>query len=330
MTAAAASASRPSSLYPARVESAGPLRPRLRVGVIGTGRVGAVLGAALRRTGHDVVACSAGSDISRVRAEALLPGVPIRPAREIPPACDLLLLTVPDDALPDVVGALAPVVPPGQIAMHASGRYGIDVLSPLVGALPIAAHPVMTFTGTSLDLERLEDCPFGVTTTDMGRPIAAALVMEMGGDPVWVDEVARTSYHAALAHGANHLVTLVAQTIEVLGAAGVEDPARLVRPLLTAALDNALREGDRALTGPVARGDSVTVSAHLGDLREVSPETHAAYVALARATVERAVMSETLSPARAQAVRSVLLEHEAQILGEARQGQLGRPAGPGS
>lgn len=293
----------------------GPVPPRLRVGVIGTGRVGAVLGAALRRTQHEVVACSARSDLSRVRAEALLPGVPIIPSKDIPPRCDLLLLTVSDDVLPEVVRDLAPVVPAGEIVLHTSGRYGIEVLAPLRDVLPIAAHPVMTFTGTSLDLDRLEDCPFGVTTTDAGRPIAAALVLEMGGDPVWVDEIARTSYHAALAHGANHLVTLVAQTLEVLSAAGVEDPARLVRPLLTAALDNALRDGDRALTGPVARGDATTVDAHLVDLREVSPEAHAAYLALARATVQRAVASEALSPSRAEALRSVLLEHESDILG---------------
>lgn len=282
------------------------MRPRLRVGIIGAGRVGTVLGAALRRTGHDIVAVSARSDISRVRAEALLPGVPVRPASDIPPLCDLLMLAVPDDQLASVVADIAHVVPTGQIVLHASGRHGLEVLSPLVQALPIAAHPVMTFTGTSLDLTRLEDCPFGVTTTDQGRPIATALVLEMGGDPVWVAEGARTTYHAGLAHGANHLVTLVAQTLDILAAAGVEDPGRLARPLLTAALDNALREGDGALTGPVSRGDVSTVRAHLDDLAQVAPESYGSYVALAEATVERAMAGGTLPPDRGQALLDML------------------------
>ena len=86
--------------------------------------------------------------------------------------------------------------------MHLSGRHGLAVLGSLSGIIPIAAHPVMTFTGTSLDLDRLDDCPFGVTATGAGESIAAALVMEMGGDPVTVADERRTLYHAALAHGA--------------------------------------------------------------------------------------------------------------------------------
>ena len=74
--------------------------PRLRVGVVGAGRVGAVLGAALRRAGHDIVAVSAVSDLSRLRAEALLPGVPILPPTDTAVDADLVLLAVPDDALP--------------------------------------------------------------------------------------------------------------------------------------------------------------------------------------------------------------------------------------
>lgn len=276
------------------------------MGVIGTGRAGAVVGAALRRSGHEVVACSARGDISRVRAEALLPGVPIVDPAEVARACDLLLLSVPDDALGSVVSALAPHVRPGQIVMHLSGRHGLAVLEPLVGVIPIAAHPVMTFTGTSLDLDRLDDCPFGVTAEGEGASIAAALVMEMGGDPVAVADDRRAIYHAALAHGANHLVTLVAQTLDLLAAAGVAEPERLARPLLTAALDNALREGDRALTGPVARADLATVRAHVEQMPD--PDVERTYRALALATVDRAERAGTLASAEADDLRSILEE----------------------
>lgn len=300
------------NLYPADVVTP---PPRLRVGVIGSGRVGAVLGAALRRTGHHIVGCSARTDLSRVRAEALLPGTPILPAEQVADECDLLLLAVPDDRLAQVVAELVGHVRPGQIVMHVSGHHGLEVLAPFAGALPIAAHPVMTFTGTSLDLDRLEDCPFGVTAPDPVRPIAEALVVEMGGDPVWVEEGARTTYHAALAHGANHLVTLVAQTLDLLAAAGVQDPSRLARPLLTAALDNALREGDTALTGPVARGDVATVRAHLTDLVDADSGTREAYLVLARVTLDRALASGMLTASAAEPISALLVDAEAGLGG---------------
>ena len=288
--------------------------PRLRVGVVGTGRAGAVLGAALGRAGHTVVAAYAVSDLSRLRAEALLPGVPLVSVEEVLAAADLVLLAVPDDVLPGLVAGLAETgaVRPGQFIAHASGRYGYRVLDPAtrVGCLPLALHPVMTFTGTTIDLARLSGCPFGVTAPDQLRPVAEALVVEMGGDPVWVSEGNRVLYHAALAHGANHLITLVAQTLELLRAAGVEEPARLVAPLLSAALDNALRYGDQALTGPVSRGDAGTVAAHVDELGRVSPEARAAYVALARVTADRALAAGTLRPAAAEALLDVLARTE--------------------
>jgi predicted short-subunit dehydrogenase-like oxidoreductase (DUF2520 family) len=288
--------------------------PRLRAGVVGTGRAGAVLGAALARAGHPVVAAYAVSEVSRLRAEALLPGVPLVPVDEVLAAADLVLLTVPDDALPGLVAGLVSTgaVRPGQFLAHASGRHGYGVLEPAtrVGALPLALHPVMTFTGTSIDLPRLSGCPFGVTAPDQLRPVAEALVVEMGGDPVWVAEGSRALYHAALAHGANHLTTLVAQTLDLLSAAGVEQPARLVAPLLSAALDNALRYGDQALTGPVSRGDAGTVAAHVRELAAVSPEAVTAYVALARVTADRALAAGTLTQDGAAALLEVLAGRE--------------------
>ena len=133
-----------------------------------------------------------------------------------------------------------------------------------------------------------------ITAAEALRPVAEALVLEMGAEPVWIQEQDRPMYHAGLAHGANHLVTLVAQAMQVVRSAGVQDPQRLVAPLLHAALDNALRLGDGALTGPVARGDAGTVAAHLSQLTQQTPDIRPTYVALARATAERALASGRL------------------------------------
>jgi predicted short-subunit dehydrogenase-like oxidoreductase (DUF2520 family) len=266
---------------------------RLRVGVIGAGSVGAVLGAALAGAGHDVVAAAGLSAASAERAARLLPGVPLLHADEVLAAADLVVLAVPDDTLPGLVAGLAETGAwrAGQVAFHTSGAHGLAVLAPaqLAGVLPLALHPAMTFTGAPEDVERLVGAPFGVTARPEHRAVAETLVLEMGGEPFYVAEEDRGLYHAALVTGANHLVTLVAEAADLLREAGVAEPARVLTPLLTAALDNGLRRGDRGLTGPVSRGDVGTVANHLETLNDRAPASVAAYVAMAQRTTERAL-----------------------------------------
>ena len=201
-----------------------PAPERLRVGVVGAGRVGAVLSAALREAGHDVVAAAGESDASRSRIDTLLPGVPVRKPSAVARACDLLLLTVPDDMLANVVSMLAAsgALRPGQYVAHTSGRHGLSVLQPAadLGAHVLALHPAMTFTGT--------------------------------------------------------------------------------------ALDNALDQGDAALTGPIVRGDVETVRAHLAEVAANAPDTLPSYVAMARATLDRVVTDGRVLPIRAARIRQVL------------------------
>ncbi|MFC4563871.1 Rossmann-like and DUF2520 domain-containing protein [Nocardiopsis mangrovi] len=283
---------------------------RLAIGVIGPGRVGSVLGAALERAGHRVVAAAAVSDASRERVAERLPHATLLEPADVVEAVDLVLLTVPDDALAPLVRGLVDTGTPvaGTFLAHTSGSHGHGVLAPATaaGALPLALHPVMTFTGRDEDLDRLTNASFGVTAPDVLRPIAEALVVEMGAEPVWIAEEHRTLYHAALAGGANHMVTLVAESAALLTRAGVDDPGRMLAPLLGAALDNALRLGMDGLSGPVLRGDTETVAGHIAELRAHSPESVPAYVALARLTADRALAAGLLKPHDAERLLDVL------------------------
>lgn len=292
---------------------------RLGVGIIGAGKVGAVLGAALRAADHAVVGVSAVSEASRERADALLPGVPVLQIPDIVERSELVLLAVPDDALPELVEGLAAarLWQPGQLVVHTSGRYGIGVLAPAraMGALPLALHPAMTFTGMSLDLARLPDCSFGVSAETPILPVAQALVVEMGAEPVVIEEQDRTLYHAALAHASNHLVTLVAQSTQLLCDAGVAEPERMLGPLLRASLENALISGESALTGPVARGDFGTVAEHRRALERhrtehSSDDILAAYRHLSRATAARARERGLLSKEQTIDVDQALSEEQ--------------------
>jgi predicted short-subunit dehydrogenase-like oxidoreductase (DUF2520 family) len=291
-----------------------PAPARLSVGVVSAGRVGTAMGEALERVGHVVFGCAAVSDASLRRAESRLPDAVVMPAVDVARRSELLLLAVPDQELDALVRGLASTdaVSPGTLVMHTSGANGVDILAPLAGrgVVTMAVHPAMTFSGAPEDTDRLSSACFGITAGDeIGQAIAQALVLEIGGEPVGVREDERTLYHAALAHGSNHLVTLVADALDALRSAlsateltgqqpieqrpgGVAE--RVMAPLLSAALDNVLRSGQSALTGPVARGDGATVEKHLDVLTALDPRIAAGYRALALRTAERAGADQSI------------------------------------
>ena len=286
------------------------MRAMTRIGVVGAGRVGAVLAAALREAGHEIAAVAGESHASRTRINTLLPGVRVDKPTAVSRACDLLLLTVPDDMLSNVVTMLAAsgAIREGQYVVHTSGKHGLAVLQPAAdaGAHVLAMHPAMTFTGTHVDLARLAGCVYGVTANPDTEDLAAKLVADLRGRLLRVAEDRRALYHAGLAHGANHLVTLVSQAMDLLRDSGADDPAATLRPLLTAALENALEYGSAALTGPIVRGDVETVRAHLRDIAANRPATLESYVAMARATANQAVVDGRLLPIRAAKLVGVL------------------------
>ncbi len=255
---------------------------------------------ALVAAGHQVVAAAAVSAASKARVRENFPRARLTEPASVLGDADLVLLTVPDDVLPGLVQGLANTGAPfpGRLVAHASGAYGVRVLDPATraGGLPMALHPVMTFTGRQDDADRIKGVCFGVTAPAPLRAAAEALVIEMGGEPVFIPEENRHLYHAALAFAANHLVTLVAESADMLRKAGADNPNRMLGPLLSAALDNALRFGDAGLTGPVARGDDGTVAAHVAAIQAAEPSALKAYLALARLTADRALAAGLLRP----------------------------------
>ena len=229
-----------------------PSRPsaRLRVGIVGAGRAGAVLGAALARAGHIPVAVTAVSDASRERAQALLPGVPVREGLDVVAEADLVLLSVPDDVLPGLVVGLATAgaFHPGQVLVHTSARYGIGVLEPAASqdVLPVALHPAVALSGQPADGDRLSAAVFAVTTLKSLRPLGEALVLEMGGEPVWVEEEDRLAYAAALGAVRDGLEGVLGAAARVLADCGIPTPSRVLAPLVLTALEDAFRAGSVA------------------------------------------------------------------------------------
>ncbi|MCG7439496.1 prephenate dehydrogenase/arogenate dehydrogenase family protein [Corynebacterium freneyi] len=281
-----------------------PGAPRLTVAVISAGAVGTAVGEALARAGHAVTAAVARSDASRARAALRLPQARITDVVSAARDAELIILAVPDPELPDVVEQIVPHVGAGRIVVHVAGSRGRAVLDPiaLTGALTIAAHPAMTFAGVPDDTDRLTGCPWGVTVGDeLSRTVAELLISEIGGRAIPIPESRRPLYHAAMAHGSNHLGAVVADAVDLLAraisdggdpsathspGAARDQAAALLGPLLEASLDNALKWGPRALTGPAARDDAGTVVKHLNVIDDELPRATPAYRALARRIAE--------------------------------------------
>jgi predicted short-subunit dehydrogenase-like oxidoreductase (DUF2520 family) len=218
---------------------------RLGVGIVGAGRVGPVLGAALAGAGHAIVGITATSDASRERAEAMLPGVPALEPPELLERSELVLIAIPDDQLPGFVEGLAKLGAwqPGQLVVHTAPGYGAGVLRPAqqAGAIPLAIHPAMAFTGTSIDLTRMAESYFAVTAPAPVQPIGQALVVEMGGEPVLVAEEDRPSYAEAISTASNFSRSIVEQAAGMLSEIGFENPGGYLGSLVRSTVDEALR-----------------------------------------------------------------------------------------
>lgn len=216
---------------------------RLGVGVIGAGRVGPVIAAALAGAGHAVTGITAGSDPDRV--EAVLPGVPTLAADEVVRRSELVVIAVPHDELGPLVAGLAEVGAwqVGQLVLHTDAAHGIEVLAPAAarGAIPLAVHPAIAFTGTSIDLRQLRESYAAVTAPAAVLPIAQALAVELGCEPVVVADADRAAYGEAVATATEFSASLLRQASELLAVAGIEEPGRYLSTLVHSTVDRALQ-----------------------------------------------------------------------------------------
>lgn len=221
---------------------------RLGVGVIGAGRVGPVLAAALAGAGHALTGITPGSDPDRVAA--ILPGLPVLDALEVVARSELVVVAVPHDELAGLVSGLAGLGAwrPGQLVLHTDPAHGLDVLAPVTaaGAIPLAVHPAIVFTGTSMDLRALRDAHAAVAAPGPFLPIAQALAVEIGCEPVVISEEQRTAYAEGVATATSFSRSIVRQATALLREAGVEAPGSYLSALVHSTVDHALADANPA------------------------------------------------------------------------------------
>ncbi len=218
--------------------------------VVGAGRVGSAVAARLSERGLAVR--TAGRELATGGAE-------------------LVLLCVPDRAISEVAGALAP----GPWIGHTSGATPLSALDPHERRFSL--HPLQTFT-RERGPEQLDGAWAAVTAeTDEVRAFARRLALLLGLEPFDLDDAERAPYHAGAAIACNYLVTLHEAAAELFEAAGA--PPEALVPLMKRTIENGFQ-----LTGPIARGDWETVESHLRAIRARRPQLEAMYRTLAETT----------------------------------------------
>ncbi|CAN5710767.1 DUF2520 domain-containing protein [soil metagenome] len=269
----------------ANAHAAGDEDGRPRLAFIGAGRVGTVLGTAFARAGWQVTAVASRSEAARRRFAELVPGVR---AFEEPQAvldeADLIFLTVPDDAIAGAAEELH--LYSGQALVHTSGALPALVLAPAMAAGTSSAsfHPLVAFADHDQALADLHGATVALEGDASLMPVLAELAEAVGARPVRLPEGGKAAHHAAAMLAAGGLVGLLDAIVQVAAVAGLDQQQALAvyTPLARQALANSERLGiDRALTGPLLRGDVGTVRDHLAVLRASAPAAVALYVAVA-------------------------------------------------
>jgi predicted short-subunit dehydrogenase-like oxidoreductase (DUF2520 family) len=225
-----------------------------RLAVVGRGRLGNAIVDALARAGYEPLGpLGRGADGAGAGA---------------------VLLCVPDREIATAAAAIVADVPVG----HCSGATGLEPLSPHEG---FSLHPLMTVTGSGAEFSGAGAAIDG--TTPRALELADRLARDLGMHPVRVAPEDRAVYHAAASVASNFLVTLEAAAERLAADAGLE--RALLVPLVRAPVENgAALGGDRALTGPVARGDDATVARQRAAVSERAPELLELFDALVDAT----------------------------------------------
>ena len=216
----------------------------MRIGVIGDEPAGVVLGKAWANAGHEIIGVYVESPEAIDRVETLLPDVPIAPMAAVAEDAELVILAVPYSDIEITCAGLSDlgVFGPRKIIVQLSPHHGYDVLdtASALGSIPVALHPVMHFTGTSMDLTVLKNTTVAVSAPEPLLPIAQALAIELGAEPVVILQSQRAAYSEAFEVASSFSSLVVQQAVGILAEAGVSDAARLIAPVVRSAVETAL------------------------------------------------------------------------------------------
>jgi predicted short-subunit dehydrogenase-like oxidoreductase (DUF2520 family) len=280
------------------------------IGIVGAGAVGTALGVALSRAGWPIHAVASRDPARRERFRSLVEVTRVFADPEpILDEVELILLAVPDDAIPRVARQLR--LYSGQALVHTSGALGAEVLAPAMAAgTQIGAfHPLVAFADTERAVAALRGATVAIEGDDQLATLLATMAEAIGARPVRLAPGTKSAYHAAAVLAAGGFVALLDAIAELGRVAGLDEAGSLAiyGPLIEGTLGNARALGiQAALTGPMTRGDVGTLQSHVATLRAHAPDVVPLYAAAAEREIELAVARGALAPEDASSMRVVL------------------------
>lgn len=254
------------------------------IALIGAGKVGSALAIALCAAGYEITAVASRTKQSAQLLAKRLGTVAAQDAAQAAAAGDVVLIATPDREIGGVAQWLAEhdACRRGQIALHVCGSQSASSLQPLrlAGVAVGSMHPLQAFSDIDAAVKTLPGTYFAVDGDASAMRVAEQLTEALGGKSFHVPPEQRALYHAAACMASNYTIALLHASARLLAAVGMAEQEALtaLAPILQATFDNARRFGTvQALTGPIVRGDIVTVEKHLQSIDELSPEESTIY-----------------------------------------------------
>lgn len=288
----------------------------MKVGIIGAGSVGSAIGVLLQAKGNSIVGVSSRSEASALSLARRL-GVKVFPPEKIAYHADILLLTVNDSSIAEVVDDLTKkkAFKLGQVVIHFSGSLPAEIMASVrnFGAHIVSIHPLQSCAGVEVAIKNLPQSVFSIEGDQQAFRVAERLVRDLEGCFFYIDGKDKMLYHAAAVMISNFTVTMADITKRILQGLSVppELAMRGMLTLLKGTVANIEAFGTpQALTGPIARGDTNVVSQHIAKLHDSMPELVTVYKEMAFQTLEVAIAKENLSVIQQQALLGAIREED--------------------
>lgn len=278
--------------------------------IAGCGRVGKALGKQLQAVGYPLVGISTKHMESAKQAAAAVRAEHFSTQSwDITRDADIVFITTPDGVISDVCKEIAQHsgFKNNAVVLHCSGAHPSTILSAAedCGARIGSMHPLQTFSA-----EGSENKFEGIVISVEGEPQAVEkanmMAKDLGARSLTIKTNSKVLYHAAAVMACNYLVTLQDAAFQLMEHAGIskQDVFAVLSPLISGTLSNIEISGTiKALTGPIARGDTETVDRHIRDISEKMPDLLPLYKLLGLYTIDIAKAGGTLSDQKAKELR---------------------------
>lgn len=291
-----------------------------RVGIIGCGNVGTALALALKEKGYPLAGVCCRTEESAQRASAVTGVRYYTSPEEVSLRADIIFITTPDRNIEEVCAYTASRkgFNEGQVVLHTSGAHSSAILNAaqLSGALVLSFHPLQTFPNVQTGLRNLAGSYFAIEGDEDALPLGRELISDLGGIPLIIPTETKSLYHASACTVCNYFVALIDLGLKMMEAAGVlrEEALPALLPLIEGTLLNIKKVGvPKALTGPIDRGDILTIESHIRIMNSLLPSATALYGQMGAYTARVAREKGTLSEETENEICSALRDERQAV-----------------